>query len=111
MAEPVAVTAETFEGEVVNSPIPVLVDFWAEWCGPCKQIAPVVEKIGERYEGKLKVAKVDIDAHMELADRYAIRSIPTLLLFKDGNVVDKVVGYVPEAALAEHVERVLVEKQ
>jgi len=110
MAEPVAVTAETFEEEVVKSPLPVLVDFWAEWCGPCKRVAPVVENVGQKYEGKLKIAKVDIDANVELADRYAIRSIPTLLLFKDGSVIDKVVGYVPEAALVEHVERALAEK-
>jgi len=109
MGEPIAVSSETFEEEVLKSPVPVLVDFWAEWCGPCKRVAPVVEKIGQRYEGRIKVAKVDIDAHMELADRYAIRSIPTLLFFKGGNVVDKVVGYVPEATLAEHVDRALAE--
>jgi len=94
MASNDVVTLEdgTFDAEVLKSEIPVLVDFWAEWCGPCKAIAPVVEQIAADFKGKVKVGKMDIDKHQGVAQKYNIRSIPTLLVFKGGQVVDTVVG-------------------
>jgi thioredoxin 1 len=94
MASSDVVTLEdsTFEKEVLKSDIPVLVDFWAVWCGPCKAIAPVVDQIAKDFKGKVKVGKMDIDQHTAVAQRYNIRSIPTLLVFKGGQVVDTVVG-------------------
>ncbi len=94
MASNDVVTLEdgTFDKEVLKSDIPVLVDFWAVWCGPCKAIAPVVEKIAADYKGKVKVGKMDIDTHKAVAQKYNIRSIPTLLVFKGGQVVDTVIG-------------------
>jgi thioredoxin 1 len=94
MASNDVVTLEdgTFDNEVLKSEIPVLVDFWATWCGPCKAIAPVVEQIATDFKGKVKVGKMDIDKHQGVAQKYNIRSIPTLLVFKGGKVVDTVVG-------------------
>ena len=94
MASTDVVTLEdsTFEKEVLKSDTPVLVDFWSEWCGPCKAIAPVVDQIAKDFKGKVKVGKMDIDRHTAVAQRYNIRSIPTLLVFKGGQVVDTVVG-------------------
>ncbi len=82
----------TFDQEVLKSTVPVLVDFWAVWCGPCRAIAPAVEDLARRYQGKLKVCKLDVDEHQQVPQSYGIRSIPTLLVFKDGKVVDTVVG-------------------
>jgi thioredoxin 1 len=109
MASTDIVTLEdgTFEKEVLKSETPVLVDFWAEWCGPCKAIAPTVEEIARDYRGKLKVAKMDVDRHQQVPQRYNIRSIPTLLLFKGGRVVDTVIGQVPKAKLLESVQKVV----
>jgi thioredoxin 1 len=96
MSAALAITAANFESEVVNSSIPVLVDFWAEWCVPCKMIAPVVSDLAKTYEGRVKVASVDVDAENELASRFDIVSIPTLILFKDGQALRKKLGAVPK---------------
>ncbi|PIV57164.1 thioredoxin [Candidatus Desantisbacteria bacterium CG_4_10_14_0_8_um_filter_48_22] len=95
----VVVTDENFKAEVLDAKIPVLVDFWAEWCMPCKMIAPTVEAIAKEYEGKLKVCKLNVDDAPVTATQYSVMSIPTLLLFKNGKVVDKTVGVVPKAAI------------
>jgi thioredoxin len=88
----VTLTAENFDQEVIKSPTPVLVDFWAEWCGPCKMVAPILDELATEYDGKVKIGKVNIDDHQSLASEYGIRAIPTLLLFKDGQVADQIVG-------------------
>lgn len=97
-------TDASFDQDVVNSDSPVLVDFWAEWCGPCKMIAPTVDAFAEEYAGKVKVGKVNVDENSATAQRYNIRGIPTLLLFKGGKVVDQRVGAVGKAELAKMVE-------
>ena len=98
---------DNFEAEIINSDIPALVDFWAVWCGPCKQIAPAVAQMAASYKGQLKVGKMNIDDHQLTAQKYQIRSIPTLLLFKGGQVVEQIVGAIPasklEAAVKKHV--------
>ena len=88
----VTLTADTFAKEVLESKSPVLVDFWAEWCGPCKMIAPVLDELATEYAGKIKIGKVDIDQHQALAAQYGVRSIPTLLVFKNGQVTEQMVG-------------------
>ena len=99
MANAAAVTDASFETEVLKSSVPVLVDFWAAWCGPCKMIAPTVDQLASEYAGKLKVMKLDVDANMEISTRYSVLNIPTLLLFKDGQVVEKMVGALPKPAM------------
>lgn len=101
------VSDATFDQEVLRSEQPVLVDFWAVWCGPCKAIAPVVDSLATAYAGKLKVAKVNVDENGATPSRYGIRGIPTLLLFKDGKVADQIVGYVPQNVIEEKVQRLL----
>jgi thioredoxin len=96
MGEPVAVTTDTFEEEVLNSDVPVLVDFWAEWCGPCRQVAPVMDRIAEEYEGVVKVAKVDVDAESALAGHFGISSIPTIAFFEPGEQPKAIVGALPK---------------
>ena len=96
MGEPVAVTTDTFEEEVLTSEVPVLVDFWAEWCGPCRQVAPVMDQIAEEYEGAVKVAKIDVDAESALAGHFGITSIPTIAFFEPGEQPKAVVGALPK---------------
>lgn len=104
MGQPLPVTDGEFEAEVLNSSTPVLVDFWAEWCGPCKAIAPALHELAGEYGDRLKVVKVDIDENQQRAQQYNIRSIPQLLLFKDGNEVDRIIGAVPKNQLTEKIE-------
>jgi thioredoxin 1 len=103
MAEPFEVTDETFESEVLESEDPTLIDFWASWCAPCRMVAPVVEKIAEDYEDKLRVGKMDVDANRKTPMRFGISGIPTLLLFKDGDVVARIVGFRPKEAMVEEI--------
>lgn len=100
MAE-VILTKENFETEVLNSDIPALVDFWATWCGPCMMLSPVIEEIAEEFDGKIKVGKVNVDEQNALAMQYQVASIPTLMLFKDGQLVKTSVGFVPKASIIE----------
>jgi thioredoxin 1 len=101
------VTDSTFDQEVVESPVPVLVDFWAPWCGPCRMVAPVVDEISKEYEGKVKVVKLNTDENPAVANKYGIRSIPTLMIFKGGQRVDMVVGAVPKTTLANTLDKYL----
>ncbi|XTZ20354.1 MAG: thioredoxin, partial [cyanobacterium endosymbiont of Rhopalodia fuxianensis] len=105
MSKPAEVTDEKFKDDVLDSDIPVLVDFWAPWCGPCRMVAPVVEEIAEQYKGKVKVVKLNTDDNPQIASQYGIRSIPTLMIFKDGQRVDMVVGAVPKTTLANTIEK------
>jgi thioredoxin 1 len=107
MGKYVEVTDASFEDDVLKSDIPVLVDFWAVWCAPCRIIAPIVEELAEEKEGSLKVAKVDVDHNPETAMKFGIRSIPTLLIFKDGQVVDQMIGAVAKANIESKLEKVL----
>ncbi|BAZ84651.1 thioredoxin [Dolichospermum compactum] len=101
------VTDSTFQQKVIDSDVPVLVDFWAPWCGPCRMVAPVVDEIATQYGEQLKVVKVNTDENPQIASQYGIRSIPTLMIFKDGQKVDMVVGAVPKTTLSNTLEKYL----
>ena len=107
MAHPTDTSDATFESDVLNSDVPVLVDFWAPWCGPCRMVAPVVEELSTEYDGKVKFVKLNTDDNPLIASKFGIRSIPTLLVFKGGQVVDQIVGAVPRARLEESVRKVV----
>ena len=104
MGNTVAVTDASFEQEVLQSSVPVVVDFWAEWCGPCRVLAPTIDQLSVEYAGKLKVVKVDVDANMEISSRYGIMSIPTVMVFKDGHAVEKIVGALPKPVLLSKIQ-------
>ncbi len=106
-SRPVTVTDATFQQEVFNSSVPVVVDFWAPWCGPCQMIGPVLERIAAEYSGRVKIAKVNVDEHQQYAGQYGVRGIPTLLIVKDGKVVDRLVGALPEPALRQRIKSFL----
>jgi thioredoxin 1 len=109
MASPdlVELSDSNFDQEVLKAPVPTLVDFWAVWCGPCRAIAPVVEALAKEYKGRLKVGKMNVDEHQGVPQKYEIRSIPTLLIFKGGNVVQQIVGNVPRAKIEDAIKKAL----
>ena len=109
MSKPQEVTDAEFETVVLKSDLPVLVDFWAPWCGPCRMVAPIVEELAEEYDGRVKFVKVNTDDNTQTAVAYGIRSIPTLLVFKDGQQVDEVIGFRPKGDLQRSLETALTQ--
>lgn len=107
MSNVVHVDDDNFKTEALDSPVPVLVDFWAAWCGPCKMIAPVIEELAVEYSGKVKVAKLDTEKSRQIPARYGIRGIPTIILFNKGQVVDQIVGAVPKPTLVSFINKAL----
>ena len=107
MSNEIEFTESNFENEVIQSDVPVLVDFWAPWCGPCKMVAPIVEEISGEYAGRLKVGKLNTDDNQMVASQFGIMSIPTLMIFKDGEVVERIVGAQPKDALTGKIDSVL----
>ena len=107
MSEPIALTDDNFSEEVLQANEPVLVDFWAAWCGPCRMVAPIVEELAGEYHGRAKVCKLDVDAAQKTAGEFGIRSIPTLLIFKEGKVADQVIGAVPKTQITEKLDAAL----
>ena len=107
MSDLLQVTDETFDSEIVNSTIPALVDFWAEWCGPCRMIAPSVEELAKAYDGKIKFAKMDVDKNRQTPARFGIRNIPTLILFKGGKVANTIIGAQPKSFIEGELKKLL----
>ena len=107
MGDLLQVTDENFEEEILKSDIPAMVDFWAEWCGPCKMVGPIVEELAKEYEGKIKIRKMNVDENRQTPAKYGIRAIPTLIFFKDGNVAQTIVGAQPKSAIEEELKKLL----
>lgn len=105
--KPVEITDDNFETEVLKSDKPVLIDFWAVWCGPCKLIAPIVEELAKEYDGKIKIGKLDVDSNQQTSIKFGVRSIPTLLLFKDGKLKETIIGAVPKKHIVDKLNSVL----
>jgi len=103
----ITITDDNFKEEVIDSDKPVLIDFWAVWCGPCKMIAPIVEELAVEFEGKAKIGKLDVDSNQQTSIKYGVRSIPTLLIFKDGEIKETIIGAVPKAKLVEKLNSVI----
>jgi thioredoxin 1 len=107
MSTPLQITEQTFERDVLKAALPVLADFWAPWCGPCRMIAPIVDELSRDYEDRLTVAKINVDENLDLAKRYGVQSIPTLAVFKNGQMVSRIVGYASKEELQRHIETAL----
>jgi len=107
MAEVLEVTDQNFEAEVLKSEVPTVIDFWAEWCAPCRAIAPIVKELAQQYDGKVKVVKMNIDENPNTPGKYGVRAIPTVLAFKSGNVVEQITGARPRSAFVDMVQRLL----
>jgi thioredoxin 1 len=104
----ITITDENFDEEVIKSDKPVLIDFWATWCGPCKMIAPIVEELVDEYEGKAKIGKLDVDNNQQTAIKFGVRSIPTILIFKDGKLKDTIIGAVPKGQIVQRLNTAIV---
>ena len=104
--KPITLTDNNFDAEVINSDLPVVIDLWAAWCGPCKMIAPIIEELAEEYDGKFKVGKLDVDDNQQTAIRYGVRSIPTVLIFKGGEVKDTIIGAVPKSVFVSKMDAI-----
>ena len=109
MAEPIEITDDNFQEEVLNSDIPVLVDFWADWCQPCKMIAPSVAQVADEYDGKIKVGKIDVDSNPRTSTALNIRGIPALLIFNEGKPIDQIIGAVPKSIIQKKLDEALAE--
>jgi len=107
MADILQVTDDSFDAEIVQSDLPAVVDFWAAWCGPCRMVGPVVEELAREYEGKIKVAKMDVDQNRQTPARFGIRNIPTLIFFKGGEVANTIIGAQPKSAIEEEIKKLL----
>jgi len=107
VSEPIVLTDDNFSREVIESDVPVLVDFWAAWCGPCRMIAPLVEELSGEYAGRVKVGKLDVDSAQKTAAEFGIRSIPTLLIFNGGKIADQLIGAVPKQQIAEKLDAIV----
>ena len=107
MADIMEVSDGSFDSEIIKSDIPAMVDFWAEWCGPCKMVGPVVEELAAEYKGKIKIAKMDVDQNRETPTKFGIRNIPTLILFKNGEVFKTIIGAQPKSSIEEELKKLL----